>query len=209
MTQLALEIERVEQLLSLENKLHAAGINYLAGVDEAGRGPLAGPVVAAAVIFPQDVYITGINDSKLLSPSRREELYKRIFVESESIGVGQSSPQEIDQINILQASLLAMKRALENLTAMPDYVLIDGLHVIPDYPVHQEALVKGDRRSFSVAAASIIAKVERDRLMMNYHQAYPEYGFDRHKGYPSKAHRTAIKMHGYCDIHRRSFKVTL
>ena len=209
MTQLALELERVEQLLSLENKLHAAGINHLAGVDEAGRGPLAGPVVAAAVVFPQGVYIKGINDSKLLSPSRREELYTRIFIEADSIGVGQSSPQEIDQINILQASLLAMKRALENLTAMPDYILVDGLHVIPDYPVHQEALVKGDRRSFSVAAASIIAKVERDRLMVNYHQTYPEYGFERHKGYPSKAHRIAIKKYGYCDIHRRSFKVTL
>ena len=134
-------------------------------------------------------------------------LYDLVMDRAADVGIGQASPQEIDRMNILQASLLAMQRAIDDLVFSPDYLLIDGSAVLPNCAVSQEVMIKGDRRSFSIAAASIIAKVRRDQIMLDYHGIWPQYGFDRHKGYPSKAHRESIKIHGYCDIHRRTFKV--
>jgi len=209
LSQLKLEGASADKLLEMENKLRSAGYRLIAGVDEVGRGPLAGPVVAAAVVFPDNLFIPGINDSKLLSPQKREILSGLINEKALAFGIGQCSPALIDEINILQASLLAMRRAVDNLGLSPNYLLIDGRYTLPDYSGSQQAVIKGDRRCFSIAAASIIAKVERDRIMVEYHRAYPEYGFDRHKGYPTKAHREAIIKYGYCDIHRRSFKVSL
>jgi ribonuclease HII len=203
------ERARIRRLFEQERKLWKQGFTYVAGVDEAGRGPLAGPVVAAAVVFPAEVYLTGINDSKVLSPKRREELYEEIYTAAVCVGVGQSSPAEIDQMNILRASLLAMRRAVENLVVTPECLLIDGKYEIPDYFHSQKAFVKGDSKCYSIAAASIVAKVERDRIMREYHKLYPQYGFDRHKGYPSKVHRRAIRDHGFCEIHRRTFNVKL
>ena len=209
MSQLRIDWDRVDALLQHEARLWHAGFHLVAGIDEAGRGPLAGPVVAAAVIFPIGTFIEGIDDSKRLSPRRREYLFDLIQEKALCLGIGKCSPEEIDDINILQASLKAMRRAVEKLSEAPDHLLIDGRWELPGYEGSQEALVKGDSRCFSVAAASIIAKVTRDRIMREYHATFPQYGFDRHKGYPSKAHREAIKKYGYCDIHRRSFKVTL
>lgn len=203
------EINRISALFRRERELWASGIDRIAGVDEAGRGPLAGPVVAAAVIFPHEVFIPEVNDSKLLTPKRRLTLYNQIIETAGDVGIGQASPEEIDRFNILNASLLAMRRAVDDLVFSPDYLLIDGKWTIRECVIPQEALTKGDRRSFSIAAASIIAKVKRDQIMMEYHRVYPQYGFDSHKGYPAKAHRECIKNYGYCDIHRRSFKVKL
>lgn len=194
-------------LLSLEQHLWESGHTYIAGVDEAGRGPLAGPVVAAAVIFPENIRITGINDSKKLSPRMREMLFSEIEARSLSCGIGCVGPIEIDRINILQATLNAMRIALQNLLYSPDYVLIDGnksIHAL-EYP--QSAIVKGDQLSLSIAAASIMAKVYRDRLMCEFDSKYPEYGFAQHKGYPTRKHVQAIHDNGYCPIHRRSFNV--
>ncbi len=203
------ERNRVSALFHFERKLWASGVDRIAGLDEAGRGPLAGPVVAAAVIFPDEIFIPGVNDSKLLPEKRREKLHDQILAEALDVGVGLASPEEIDRINILQASFLAMQRALDDIIFMPDYLLVDGRWTLPDCQLPQDAIIKGDQLSFSIAAASIIAKVRRDKIMKDYHHVYPQYGFDRHKGYPSKAHREAIKTYGYCEIHRRSFKVKL
>ncbi|MCX6639260.1 MAG: ribonuclease HII [bacterium] len=203
------ERQRIEALFKLERELWFQGIRNIAGIDEAGRGPLAGPVVAAAVIFNREVFIPGVNDSKLLTAKRRNQLFDRILSEADAVAVGQASPEEIDSMNILQASLLAMRRAVDNLPLQPEYLLIDGCWTLPNCPHAQMALVKGDRRSFSISAASIVAKVVRDRQMLEFHQDYPQYGFDRHKGYPTRDHVTAINKYGYCDIHRRSFKVKL
>ncbi|TKJ40494.1 ribonuclease HII [candidate division LCP-89 bacterium B3_LCP] len=203
------EKDRIEGLFHFERNLWSAGKHYIAGIDEAGRGPLAGPVVAAAVIFSQELFIPQVNDSKLLSPQQREIIYKSIIAAALDVGIGQASPVEIDSMNILNASLLAMRRAVDDLVIRPDHLLIDGNQMISDCDIPQDSLIKGDSRSFSIAAASIIAKVTRDRIMVDYHHRHPEYGFDKHKGYPVKAHRESIKTHGYCDIHRRSFKVTL
>ena len=201
------EKARIQELFSIEKALWAGGIRFVAGLDEAGRGPLAGPVVAAAVIFPKVVYIPGLNDSKLLTPTRREKLYGAIIEQASAVGIGEASPQEIDRLNILQASLLAMQRAVFHLALDPEHLLIDGRWELPGCNIEQKALVKGDQRCFSIAAASIIAKVYRDRIMMDYHKLYPQYGFERHKGYPTRAHIEAISEHGYCAIHRRSFNV--
>lgn len=198
---------RIRELFRFERECWSSGMTYVAGVDEAGRGPLAGPVVAAAVIFPEEVFIPELNDSKLLSPAKRERLTQQIKSAAVCVGVGQSSPEEIDRMNILQASLLAMRRAVEDLFVTPDILLIDGTQELPAYSRPQKAIVRGDRRTASVAAASIIAKVRRDTIMRDYHRIYPQYGFDRHKGYPSPAHREAIRKYGFCDIHRRSFNV--
>ncbi len=201
------ERERLRRMFFYERETRRSGYTFVAGVDEAGRGPLAGPVVAAAVIFASEVFIPGLDDSKRLSPHRREILAGIIRETAAGIGVGMCSPQEIDRWNILQASLLAMRRAVENLEITPDLLIVDGNREIPDCPFPQMTLVKGDQKSASVAAASIIAKVQRDDIMRAYHRIYPRYGFDRHKGYPSKAHREAILKYGLCDIHRRSFHI--
>jgi len=194
-----------EDLWVFEKKAYAQGYRLVAGVDEAGRGPLAGPVVAAAAILDPESDVVGIDDSKKLTPKKRDKLFDILQTEAVALGVGIASPTEIDDINILQASLLAMKRAVEDMAIQPDFLLIDGLFKIPS-ALPQEAITKGDSRSASIAAASIIAKVTRDRLMQTYDSTYPEYGFAGHKGYPTKAHKAAIRQHGGCPIHRRSFK---
>ncbi len=189
----------------LEHEAVNKGYTYIAGVDEAGRGPLAGPVVSGAVILPQGLSLDGIDDSKKLSERKRSLLFPQIKENAIAVGVGISSHTEIDQINILQASLLSMKRAVENLEQQPDFLLIDGKFTI-DTAIDQAAIIKGDSKSISIAAASIIAKVTRDAIMKQLHEQYPVYGFDRHKGYPTKAHKQAILEHGPCPVHRISFR---
>jgi len=190
--------------LELEQALWQQGFQNIAGVDEAGRGPLAGPVIAAAVIFPKDCMIDGVNDSKQLSAKQRDLLFDRIHAQALAVGVGRVDHTEIDRINILQATMLAMKYALEQLPAPPDYVLVDG-----NYFTHKgyqfKTIVEGDAKSFTIAAASIIAKVTRDRLMMKLDARYPEYGFAKHKGYGTQQHLDALKQYGLCEIHRRTF----
>jgi len=193
-----------------EHKANAKGFKIIAGVDEAGRGPLAGPVVSAAVILPQDFSCTGINDSKKLSEKKRCALFPLIREQALAVAIGVSSHQEIDTINILQASLLSMKRAVENLSTpaglvRPDFLLIDGKFTL-DMDVDQSAIVKGDSKSISIAAASIIAKVTRDAMMKELHDRYPQYNFIQHKGYPTKAHKEAILEYGPCPVHRKTFK---
>ena len=188
-----------------ENKAFQKGFSRIAGIDEAGRGPLAGPVVSAAVIIPISLQIPGISDSKKLTPKKRNYLYEKIYDLAVSVGIGIVDPLEIDRINILQAALLSMAMAVENLAPQPDCLLIDGIFLISS-ALPQEAIPKGDALSVSIAAASIVAKVTRDRLMERYHQDYPQFGFSKHKGYPTKAHKEAIRKFGYCLIHRKSFR---
>jgi ribonuclease HII len=176
-----------------EKKSTQAGYNKIAGIDEAGRGPLAGPVVSAAVILPQTLSITDVIDSKKLSAKNRLRLYEEI------------DSAEIDRINILQASLLAMSMAVENLRPQPECLLIDGPFQISSH-LPQKPITRGDALSVSIAAASIVAKVTRDRLMEKYDEYYPQFGFSRHKGYPTRAHKAAIAQFGYCQIHRRTFR---
>ena len=201
----AREQARLEQMLTIEKKLRERGIQHIAGVDEAGRGPLAGPVVAAAVILPLDTLIPGLNDSKALSEKRRAELFETIHNTALAIGVGKASPQEIDKYNIRNATHQAMCEALTALSISPDRVLIDG-NAIPGSPFPEQAVIGGDRASLSIAAASVIAKVTRDRLMIDYHAQYPAYGFASHKGYGSADHLAALQKHGPCPIHRQSFQ---
>jgi len=181
------------------------GYNRIAGIDEAGRGPLAGPVVAAAVILNSDYPIDGITDSKKLSSKKRDLLFEVINKQALSVGVGIVESPEIDKINILRAALRAMRLAVDALSIPPDYLLIDGSHPIESH-FPQENIIKGDQLSISIGAASIIAKVTRDRLMTQYNQIYPLYGFSKHKGYGTVEHRKAIQKYGPCPIHRRSFK---
>ncbi len=195
-----------------EARARAKGFRTIAGVDEAGRGPLAGPVVAAAVVLPPGFFQPEIRDSKALSPKARERAFLLVTSHALSFAVAQSSPEEIDRINILQASLLAMRRAVENLASVPDFLYIDGNALIP-LPekgawarIRQESLVSGDARCVSVMAASILAKVSRDRLMLEYDRTYPGYGFASHKGYPTKAHLAALRTLGPSPIHRRTFR---
>jgi ribonuclease HII len=197
---------RVNDLWSFERQLRHEKKRRVAGVDEAGRGPLAGPVVSAAVILPHDCPIQGLNDSKKLSPTRRERLFEEIYAGALAVGIGIVDREEIDRVNILQASLLSMRMAVANLDPPADYLLIDGKFTLAHTATPQQAIVKGDARSASIAAASIVAKVSRDRLMHSYHMEYPLFGFDRHKGYPTRAHKAAIAAHGPCPIHRRSFR---
>lgn len=187
-----------------EKKAASSGFLLIAGVDEAGRGPLAGPVVSAAVILPADFSVEGVNDSKKLTAAKRDRLFDRIRAEVVSVAVGIADHEEIDRLNILQASLLSMKRAVKALETPPDYLLIDGIFTL-SYPTAQEAVKKGDSLSMSIAAASIIAKVTRDRIMDNYDREFPQYGFKKHKGYPTQKHREAIQQHGPSPIHRKSF----
>ncbi len=190
----------------LETNYFSEGYRYIAGVDESGRGPLAGPVIAAAVIFPGGAEIPGIDDSKRLSAARREELAEAIKSETLNWAIGTASVKEIDRLNILRASRLAMKRAVEGLVIAPDLCLADGLP-IPDWNINHREVVKGDRLCFTIAAASILAKVHRDELMRKLHKAYPQYSFDCHKGYPTLQHRNALLKHGICPAHRKSFNL--
>ena len=201
-----LENARLEKMLAEEKILWQKGFSLIAGIDEAGRGPLAGPVVAAAVIFDPETMIEGINDSKQLSAAKREELFEEIIIRAVDYGIGSASRDEIDRINIHAASMLAMKRAVERLKTEPDYLLVDGFK-IPRYPLQQKALTSGDKRSMSIAAASILAKVTRDKIMSNLHNLYPQYGFDSNKGYGTLAHRQALIECGPCSEHRVSFVV--
>lgn len=194
-----------QDLWLFEKKAFQKGFSRIAGIDEAGRGPLAGPVVSAAVIIPNFLQIPGVSDSKKLSPKQRDYLYEKIYDLAVSVGIGIVDPFEIDRINILQAALLSMAMAVENLDPQPDCLLIDGTFLISSV-LPQEAIPKGDALSVSISAASIVAKVTRDRLMERYHHDYPQFGFSKHKGYPTKAHKKAIQRFGCCPIHRRSFK---
>lgn len=196
------EKERTEQLKVYEKQYAAFG--YVCGIDEVGRGPLAGPVVAGAVILPSDCQILYINDSKKLSAKKREELYPIIMEEAVSVGIGMVSPQRIDEINILQATYEAMREAIHNLSVKPDILLNDAV-TIPEVTIQQVPIIKGDTKSISIGAASIIAKVTRDRLMEEYDKVFPEYGFASNKGYGTKAHIEALKVYGATPIHRRSF----
>jgi len=188
-----------------ENQAAQAGYRRVAGIDEAGRGPLAGPVVAAAVILPTDFPDEGVEDSKQLAPVQRDRLYGIIYRHAVTVGIGIVDAGEIDRINILQASLLAMAMAAANLLPQPDYLLIDGTFPVCSR-IPQMPIPGGDGVSVSIAAASIVAKVTRDRLMNAYHLYYPRFGFVRHKGYPTKDHREAIRTYGCSPIHRRTFK---
>lgn len=201
----ALEQERV-RLEGMREFEHKYGNDYscICGIDEAGRGPLAGPVVAGAVVLPAGCEILYLNDSKKVSPKRREELYEEIREKAVAFGIGMSSPARIDEINILQATYEAMVHAVEDLGVVPDLLLNDAV-VIPQLRIKQVGIIKGDARSVSIAAASIMAKVTRDRLMTEYAQLYPEYGFEAHKGYGSAAHIEALKKYGPSPIHRVSF----
>lgn len=199
---LAEEEQRIEGLKQYERQYGAAG--YLCGIDEAGRGPLAGPVVAGAVILPKDCKILYINDSKKLSEKKREELYDIILEQAVAVGIGMAGPKRIDEINILQATYEAMRQAIQNLSVTPDILLNDAV-TIPQVEIPQVPIIHGDAKSISIGAASIIAKVTRDRLMMKYHEIMPEYGFDRNKGYGTKEHIEAIRTQGPSLIHRQSF----
>ena len=188
-----------------EKQAQKRGYTKIAGIDEAGRGPLAGPVVAAAAILPHQFCLPHLADSKRVSPKRREQLFDAIYDQAVSIGIGMVDPAEIDRINILQASLLAMKIAVYNLKPAPDFLLVDGIFPIKSR-IPQLAIKHGDSRSPSISAASIIAKVTRDRLMRYYDKEFPEFGFASNKGYGTKEHRDAIRTYGCCAIHRRSFR---
>lgn len=188
-----------------EKTVFGKGYSYIAGIDEAGRGPLAGPVVATAVILPKEFNFQGIKDSKKLSEGQREKLYKMIFSQALAVGIGKVDNRVIDRLNILRASLLAMKKAVINLNPLADYLLIDGINLI-DIPIPQMAIKKGDEISYSIAAASIVAKVTRDRLMAHYHKKFPQYNFLRHKGYATEEHLEAIKKYGPSPVHRMSFR---
>jgi ribonuclease HII len=192
-------------LWAFEKQAVTDGYSRIAGIDEAGRGPLAGPVVAAAVVLPQSFALTGPADSKKLSPAKREFLYDRIYDQALAIGIGLIDASEIDRINILNAALGAMAIAVDNLLPIPDFLLIDGPYTICSN-LPQQAVPKGDSLSISIGCASIVAKVTRDRLMVRYHEDYPLYGFSTHKGYPTRDHKEAIVKFGGCLIHRKSFK---
>ena len=191
--------------LAFEQQASRRGYRLIAGVDEAGRGPLAGPVVAAAVILPEGLYIDGVNDSKKLSPNTRERLFDVIMSQALSVGIGIGSPELIDRINILQATRHAMLAAVQQLSPLPDYLLIDGITTIESH-IPQKTLIKGDARSLSSAAASIIAKVSRDRLMRNLDVQHPGYGFAAHKGYGCSSHMEAIQRLGPTAVHRLTFR---
>lgn len=187
-----------------EDCLISLKYNNICGIDEAGRGSLAGPVIAAAVIMPKNIIIDEIDDSKRLTAAKREKLFNSISELALSIGIGIVDEEIIDEINILNATYLAMQKALSDLTFSPDYILVDALR-IPEINIPQRSIIHGDRLSYSIACASIIAKVTRDKLMYGYHQEFSIYGFDKHKGYATKDHIQVIKTYGICKLHRRSF----
>ena len=196
---------RVPAMRTLENALRRVGFVHVAGVDEVGRGCLAGPVVAAAVVLHPERHIPGVSDSKAVPAAERERLYERILMHAVAWAVADADPAEIDRINIHQASLRAMQRAVLALAPLPDIVLVDAFRV-PELPMAQRGVLHGDRRCSAIAAASIIAKVTRDRQMLELHGRDPRYGFDRHKGYATADHLDAVARFGYSDVHRRSFR---
>jgi len=196
---------RVPATRTLENALRRVGFMYIAGTDEVGRGCLAGPVVAGAVVLHPDRHIPGVSDSKAVPAAEREALYERILADAVSWAVAAAQPDEIDRINIHQASLRAMQRAILALNPLPDIVLVDAFRV-PDLPMAQRGVLHGDRRCSAIAAASIVAKVTRDRMMADLHGRDPRYGFDRHKGYATADHLDAVARFGYSEQHRRSFR---
>ena len=198
------EMARLYEMQSIEREKRGAGYKYIAGVDEAGRGPLAGAVYAAAVILPEDVFIEGLNDSKKLSENKREALFDVICEKAVSYSIASVDEKRIDEINILNATFEAMNKAIDGLKIQPDYVLIDG-NRIKGTDIPHETVVKGDAKSVSIAAASILAKVSRDRYITEAAKTYPEYGFEKHKGYGTAAHNEAILKYGMCPIHRRTF----
>lgn len=200
------EEKRLDDISVYEKKCYEKGINLICGIDEVGRGPLAGPVVAAAVILPKDCRIRGINDSKKLSAKKREDLCAEIKEKALDIGIGSVSNIVIDEINILQATFEAMRIAVSNLKYVPERILVDAL-TIPEINIEQEGIVKGDSKSISIAAASIVAKVTRDEMMKKYNEIYKGYFFDKNKGYGSEEHIRAIEKIGYSPIHRKSFKI--
>ena len=192
------------ELTNYERRAREEGYEHVAGIDEAGRGPLAGPVVAAAVILPRDYYHPEINDSKQLSQKKRDQLYAVIKDEALAVGLGVVEAPVIDAVNILQATLMAMREAIADLSFSPDYLLVDGTHRVP-ISIPQATIIRGDALSLSIAAASIIAKVSRDHIMEIYHRQFPQYNFIRNKGYGTSEHREAIRQFGPCKIHRKSF----
>lgn len=196
------ELARLEAMREYEDTYDACA--HICGIDEAGRGPLAGPVVAAAAVLPKDCQIFYLNDSKKLSEKKRDLLFDEIKEKAVAYGIGIVSPQVIDEINILQATYEAMRQAISQLNVIPEILLNDAV-TIPGVDIMQVPIVKGDAKSVSIAAASILAKVTRDRMMMEYDQIYPEYGFAKHKGYGTAAHIAALKEYGPCPIHRRTF----
>ncbi|MDB0440665.1 ribonuclease HII [Clostridioides difficile] len=198
------EAERLETINMFENEGYDRGYLYIGGIDEAGRGPLAGPVVASIVVFKKNTKIEGVNDSKKLSEAKRDELFDIIKKEALDYGIGIVNNEEIDEFNILNATYMAMKKAINCLKKTPDYLLVDAA-TIPGIDIVQNPIVKGDSKSISIAAASILAKVTRDSIMYQYDRVYPEYGFKSHKGYGTKEHYEAIEKHGITPIHRKSF----
>jgi len=191
--------------LPYESDARRAGYSLIAGIDEAGRGPLAGPVIAAAVILPENVELEGVRDSKKMTPRAREEAFSLIEERAISVSMAVVGPREIDQINILQATRKAMKQAVLHLNPQPDFLLIDGIQHV-ELPIQQRCIVRGDQRCLSIAAASVMAKVYRDNMMCSYHELYPQFGFSSHKGYGTRAHLAAITRFGPCSVHRFTFR---
>ena len=199
------EEARLILLKEEEKELRKKGFSTICGIDEAGRGPLAGPVVVASVIMPADSMIEGVNDSKKVSEKKREKLYDQILEEDISYGVGIIGQDEIDEINILNATKKGLTMSLQELTVKPDLIIVDALTHIDTMGIPYESIIKGDAKCYSISAASIIAKVTRDRIMRQWDEVYPQYGFAKHKGYGTAAHIAAIREYGLCPIHRRSF----
>lgn len=199
------EIERLTNLKQMEKELYQKGFQHICGIDEAGRGPLAGPVVVAGVIMPKDSMIEGINDSKKVTEKRREKLYDQILEEAISYSVSIIGQDIIDEINILNATKRGVTKVVEELESKPDLILVDALTGIDTKGIPYDAIVKGDAKCYNIAAASIVAKVTRDRIMRQWDEIYPQYGFSGHKGYGTAKHIEAIKEYGLCPIHRRSF----
>jgi len=200
------EYERLRNLFEMEEELLNSGVKFIAGVDEVGRGPLAGPVVACAVVFDRFNFLPGLNDSKKMKEDIRDILFDEIYKCALHVSVGSANPEEIDHLNIHSAALLAMRRAVEGLPIRPGMILIDGKFTIPDIEFPQKAVVKGDGNVLSISAASVVAKVTRDRRMCEYDDKYPGYNFSSHKGYCTKKHVSAIIKLGPCPIHRKSFE---
>ena len=199
------ELERLTKLKEIEKDLHSKGFKNICGIDEAGRGPLAGPVVVAGVIMPEDSMIEGVNDSKKVSEKKREKLYDKILEEAISYSVAVIGQDVIDEINILNATKMGLTKVVEEQEVKPDLIIVDALNHIDTKGIPYDSIIKGDAKCYSISAASIIAKVTRDRIMRQWDEIYPQYGFSKHKGYGTKMHIEAIKEYGLCPIHRKSF----